>query len=311
MPRRTTAQPITSILCPVDFSPHSRAALEYAARVARDMRAPLTVLFVNDPLLSAVAAIELDARAVADRSAAELRGFIRKTIKPGARIDVRAEQAIGDPAKEILAVARRRRADLIVLGTEGLSGLKKLFFGSTALGVVHRTPIPVVLVTRSGLRARRTGRPAPWPGRRVLAPLDLGRQSEQDARSAAAIARHSNADLTLVHVVAPVQPPPWFSADAVTINRIRRTRARTRLDGIAAAVGVADARIMFGAPAEMIALAARQLKSDLVVMPLRGGDGLLRARPGSIAYRVLCDAHIPVLVLPPRRAKSARERRRS
>lgn len=58
----------------------------------------------------------------------------------------------------------------------------------------------------------------------------------------------------------------------------------------------------------MIAAAARAARSDLVVMSVRDGDGLLQARPGSIAYEVVCEARVPVLVLPPRRTRRAARR---
>lgn len=195
------ALPVTAILCPVDFSPHARAALRYAARIARDTGARLTALFVNDPLLVAAAAIKLGESEIERRSVVELQRFAARAVGGSfsseagrgraGRFAIRCEQTTGHAAAEILRVARRDRYDLIVIGTEGLSGVRKLFFGSTTHEVVRRASIPVLIVDR-------TIRPPPqggWPGRRLLAPLDLGRRSEYDAHVAAALARRTNAAL--------------------------------------------------------------------------------------------------------------------
>ena len=58
MSRDPAPRVFRSILCPVDFSPNSRAALRYAAMLARLSDAHLVVLFVDDPLLATAAAFE-------------------------------------------------------------------------------------------------------------------------------------------------------------------------------------------------------------------------------------------------------------
>ena len=69
-----------SILCPVDFSAQSRLALHAAARVADLCDANITVLFVEDPLLSRAASVRFDARALAKATEAELGRFVRRAI---------------------------------------------------------------------------------------------------------------------------------------------------------------------------------------------------------------------------------------
>ena len=132
-----------SILCPVDLSAASRAAARTAAVMADSFKAQVTVVFVDDPLLSQ-AAQRFDEDELARRTQAELTRFVQKAIgdRPGCRYEV----VNGDPATEILKAARRLKVDLIVMGTQGNRGPKRLFFGSTAATVVKRTTIPVLVV---------------------------------------------------------------------------------------------------------------------------------------------------------------------
>ena len=132
-----------SILCPVDLSAASRAAAKTAAVMADCFEARLTIVFVDDPLLSR-AAQRFDEDELARRTETELTRFVQKAIgdRPGCGYEI----VNGDPATEILKAARRLKADLIVMGTQGNRGPKRLFFGSTAATVVKRTTIPVLVV---------------------------------------------------------------------------------------------------------------------------------------------------------------------
>lgn len=137
-----------SILCPVDFSGPSRAALRHAAAIARRDRATLVVLYVNDPLLVASAAAALHDRQVVERSARTLTAFIERSVAARARAEIRvtSHAAIGYAPSTILKEARRRRSDLIVMGTHGASGVHRLLMGSTTLSVLMRTKVPVLAV---------------------------------------------------------------------------------------------------------------------------------------------------------------------
>lgn len=295
MPRRA-APLVSSVLCAIDFSPASRAAVRAAAAIARDTRAPLIALFVNDPLLVAAATIALDARALAERSTREVHRFVRQAVGGGPLPRLRAVVVAGDPGACIADTARRLRCDLIVIGAEGLSGLERVLFGSTTHAVVRRARVPVLIVDRRA--RRRVG--TRWPGRRLVVPVDLAPRSGHDVRAAAALAHASGASLVLVHVVTPAPAPAWYPVDAAIVDRVRVAHARTRLDALAATCG-AEARVLTGPLPATLARAAVEARADLVVMGLRGGDGLLRPRPGRIAYAVACDAHVPVYVVPGRR----------
>jgi nucleotide-binding universal stress UspA family protein len=152
--------PFRTILCPVDFSGPSRIALRYAAVVARMAGARMIVLFVNDPLLAAAAAATYDAQAVAHSTDVELKRFVRKALA-GRRVpaaSVRMSVAVGKPAQEIATAAEQLRADLVVMGTRGLSGAARLVLGSTTEQVLRRAGVPVLAVPPRAARLVRSKR---------------------------------------------------------------------------------------------------------------------------------------------------------
>lgn len=159
MTTRTQPHPFRSILCPVDFSEHSRAALRRAAALAAAGRGRVTALFVNDPLLIAAAAAAYDERLLATSTDSELRRFVTTSLPGAAARSVRYATAIGTPGREIVKLAAKLRVDLIVMGTHGLGAAGRLFFGSVTDYVLRHTPVPLLAVPPAASR-RRSG-----PGR--------------------------------------------------------------------------------------------------------------------------------------------------
>ena len=293
-----------SILCAVDFSAQSATALRHAAAMARRSRGRITVLFVNDPLLNtAAAAVAYDMRALARATLRELRSFVRRSLPRGASPSIRYLAALGTPAREILKTAAQRRSDLVVVGTEGLGGTRKLFFGSTTEQLLRQANIPVLAVPKSG----RTGAKTPargWPGTCLVAPNDLGSAAGADAEQAGEVARAFGADLILVHVIPTIQAPPWSRANLAAHYRMAIATAQDGLDALRSKVGgdvTTECRVEVGNPADEIAALAATRRAGLVVLTLRGGGGLLGSRPGTIAYHVLSHGVAPVLALPPQR----------
>ena len=276
----------------------------------------LTVMFVNDPLLLAAAnAAYKGRRRFIDRTNTELARFVKRAIgsEHGPHENVALLVGVGNPADEILAQAKRLRRDLIVMGSHGLSGVRKAFFGSTTEQVLRMAKVPVLAIPPS-VRAR-TQAAVPTDIARVIAPIDLAGEWQPDAVRAAQIAGEFDAPLVLVHVLAPAQTPPWLRAarrtnDSRRIDKATRAleRVRTRLF---ADLRSMSTKVLVGDPAHEIARLTTRPRS-LVVMSLRGTAGVWGMRRGSVAYHVLTHALTPLLALPRRRIGgrfSARARR--
>jgi nucleotide-binding universal stress UspA family protein len=216
--------------------------------------------------------------------------------------------AVGKPAPEILRVAVERGCDLIIMSSRGLSGVRKLFFGSTTERVLRETSVPV-LVTPP--RTMGPSGPAEIGGgiERALVPVDLSSLHAQ-MEASREIAAAFGASLLLMHVVEPTRGAPG-RLQLPRLDLERRTRAEQQLDELIASLPAgarAEALVTYGDPAEEIANVARDRRIGLVVMGLHSSP-MLGPRMGSVTYRVLCLVQSLVLAVPPAEAASPRTSR--
>ncbi len=147
---------IKSILFATDFSENSKWALTYALSFARKYEARLFILHVIQPPsypLGMYAEISFDAMDEFSRSMAEAAGKEMKRLRETELGDFQNYEILmitGTPFLEIIKTARGKKADLIVLGTHGRTGLDHVLFGSTAEKVVRQAPCPVLSVRLPG-----------------------------------------------------------------------------------------------------------------------------------------------------------------
>ena len=140
------------IMHATDFSKASQRAFGMAVGIAQLNRAELVLLHVLTPITSALigdhytdpslyAQMDSDAQRSAQSA---ISGLKRKAEK--ARVKVKTLLLRGTAAEQIVRAARRPRADLIVIGTHGRTGLSKLLLGSVAGRVVSTASCPVMTV---------------------------------------------------------------------------------------------------------------------------------------------------------------------
>ena len=143
------------ILVPVDFSPHSEAALVHAGMLAKCTGNPLLVLHVvHDPGEMPGYYAKMTKKKTLARMedlAAEMMGeFLGKVHKhnPGLKQIAKAETLLvsGLPVTRILQVIERTEPSMVVMGSKGQTGLKHLLMGSIAENIVQLAPVPVTIV---------------------------------------------------------------------------------------------------------------------------------------------------------------------
>lgn len=142
---------IQKILCPVDFSKNSEYALHYALALAERYEAELVLVHVMDyaamDILDYPSAFEFTAQINERmRQIAEERLNQLAETQRGDYTKISTRLATGTPFLEIVSLAREERADLVVMGTQGRTGLAQVFMGSVAEKVVRRAPCPVLTV---------------------------------------------------------------------------------------------------------------------------------------------------------------------
>lgn len=152
MTDKITRQPV---LVPVDFSPHSEAALLCAVDLAKCLGQPLLVLHVvhdpgSMPGYYGKALKKKQLHRIEDAAAEMLEEFLHAVGKRHHEFkklaDVESMLVKGLPSHRILEVAEQRSASMIVLGSRGLTGMQHLLIGSVAERIVHLAKVPVTVV---------------------------------------------------------------------------------------------------------------------------------------------------------------------
>jgi nucleotide-binding universal stress UspA family protein len=135
---------ITTILHPTDFSESSQAAFQLACALARDHGARV-IAFHGVPRPESFSGEALAGTFPGDYHTQHWEAL--RNIRPSyPEVGITHRLDEGDPTTLILQAARASRCDLIVMGTHGRTGLKRLLMGSVADQVVRKAPCPVLTV---------------------------------------------------------------------------------------------------------------------------------------------------------------------
>ena len=285
-----------AILAAVDFSGPSRTALQFAGRLAVQCGAALHVLYSEHTMLAEAARERgLD---LTGEARDELRRFTTSALGPQGDLDPQIHLATGPAAAAIEAGARRHGADLIVVGSHGMSPAARLVFGSTTQRTLRRSSVSVLVVPDSWVP------PAPGePGLSGMGPLvtavDFSDASIAAASAACGLATRLGTEVELVHAVPPLSVPGRWQAqaDAVVLNRV--AQARRELDALAQRLPspvVIRLKATDGPVPEVLAEAATAGggRHPILVLGRATRDG--GTAPGAIAYQTLSRAQVPVLM---------------
>jgi universal stress protein A len=147
---RSVSMKLKRILVPVDFSPLSKKALHYAARLAQQFGAEVNLFHVVEPEIPpAFDGFMIAPPVVSNQAGAictsQLKGLVNLVRKAGVE-QVNSTVRTGLAAFEIVEAAKDLDIDLIVIATHGYTGWKHFTIGSTAERVVRAAPCPVLVV---------------------------------------------------------------------------------------------------------------------------------------------------------------------
>ena len=291
------------VLCPVDLSASSFRALAHAVALAGWYDARLTVLHVV-PTFDPV----------------NVRGDLGEPIRmvnpmPGEQVIEEVRRAMGIPANAPNAVvvaesgdastaivghAVSTRADLIVMGTHGRRGFRRLLLGSVTETVLREAPCPVLTVPSSAHEASSEA----VTFKRILCPIDFSPSALQALGFALDLARQADGRVTLLHVVewlAEEEPKAlahfnvseyqgYLAADAVDRLRLlvsEESRTWVEIDNM----------VVLGRSHREILQAAETIPANLIVMGAQGRGGVGLALFGSTTQQVVRSAVCPVLTV--------------
>jgi nucleotide-binding universal stress UspA family protein len=136
--------PIRTIIHPTDFSDRSNYAFRLACSLARDHGSKLLVVHVLPPPAVAYGEVITGLSDAMYREQAKQQ--LEKLMPTDPKVTIEHQLLDGDPAAEVIELARQTHADLIVMGTHGRGGLGRLLMGSVAEQIVRKAPCAVLSV---------------------------------------------------------------------------------------------------------------------------------------------------------------------
>jgi nucleotide-binding universal stress UspA family protein len=297
---------IKQILCPIDFSETSRHALEQAAAIAGWYRARLHVLHVYEPVFAPIPGLPVPDDRVPEYELQRVRDEVAAFLQAmGGGIDADVVVGVGQPPTTIVDRAAALSVDLIVIGTNGASGLEHLLIGSVTEKVLRKAACPVLTVPP---RAQATSH---LPFTRVLCAVDFSDWSLAAVDYALSLAAESGAALDLLHVVEwpwEEPPPPAFSElppeQAAALLEFRRNlvaSATRRLESLVSKAltdrCAVTVQIAHGKPYVETLRLAGDIAADLIVLGVHGRHRLDLAVFGSTTNQVVRQATCPVLTV--------------
>ncbi len=283
------------ILCPVDLSEHAVLALKYAAAGARAFQASLTVLQALEvdlpPYFTPGQMPELSrtTRQALEVARQDLARHVQAVLGDAAGgLPLRILTAAGHPTDVILDTAEREAANLLIMGTRGRGGARRVLLGSVTENVVRQARRPVFVARPQQHGFLAPGQPGAWPElRRVLCAVVPGAAADPALLTAAAVATRFGAELTALHVVE--------SPDAAA------EPAREALCAWLPAVVhhcTVQPMVRRGRAADQIVAYAAETAQDLIVLAARARPERPGLFHGTTTDQVLRQAPVPVLVVP-------------
>lgn len=157
------------ILVPTDFGPHAAQALRYAAALAGRFHAHLLVIYADtfvspvDFMAGGGGALAVSREELIDGALEQLQRFVRTNVGDDAvACDFRV--VLSTPGSAIPEVVHQTGANLIVMGTRGRTGLRRLLIGSVTETVMRTATVPVIAVHQSSVVDDRIRVIAKWAG---------------------------------------------------------------------------------------------------------------------------------------------------
>ena len=317
---------IRNILVPVDFSEMSEPAIETAQPLAQRFGAAIHLAHVQEyfypvgfmapgaPVPMSMITFRKDE---ADRIRRQLRELAKQHGIPITNCHIRNDVPVFNG---VCKVARRIKADLIVIQTRGHTGMARFFEGSHAERIVQHSPCPVLVARKQRRKAGRIpsgARPVASIDS-ILVPVDFSQSSFEALEYAIEFAERVAARLIVFHAMHLGYA---FTADGyamVDLSVLMKDARRDAEQQMQEFVRLAKFRgvkfetaVKIAPPASEICVFADQRDVDLIITATHGRTGLKHLLMGSVAEQVVRHARQAVLVVPShpetRTAKLTRE----
>ncbi|HQU47333.1 MAG TPA: universal stress protein [Pirellulales bacterium] len=305
-----TPESFQNILLATDFSESAATGLETAVSLARQCGAKLTVAHVIRDVSVSFAMLDYGTAWQAlpedlgrlqtelrDDAEQRLQSLLAEHQQTG--VEIASQVLVGVPYIALIEAVQQNAFDLVVVGTRGMSAVKRVFVGSTATRLARACPVPV-WIARQGL---------PGETQSILVPLDFSPIGDRLLATAAVLAKSLRAKLHLLHVydIEELYGVPPISDDTrAELSYYRRRARRLALEKLEQSLeamgldhGTATLHVTQGVPHQAINATARKLDVGLILMGSIGRSGLSGLLIGNTAEKVLHTSDRSLLVVKP------------
>jgi len=280
-----------NILVGYDDSEYSKAALVEALHIGRNKDSVVTMLHsvFHDSEEFSASPDQLEEKLQKGRDVClRARDMYSKEFST----NIHCEVVQGEPHEEIPAKARVMSADLIVMGTYGRKGLRKMIMGSVTSGVILDATCDVLVIKRPCDECIGTYRS-------ILVPYD-GSDTAKKAIARAAEFNEPDVSVTLLYVIPRYEEIVGFIKTESIREKLLAEARNIVHEGekIASEKGMnVNTMVEEGTPVSKIVAVAEGLKNDLIIMGSHGWSGVDKAIIGSTAERTIMHSNTPVLVV--------------
>jgi nucleotide-binding universal stress UspA family protein len=198
----------------------------------------------------------------------------------------------GLPADQILAYARERQVDRIVMGTHSPGPIGKLLVGSVAEAVLRTAVVPVYIVGPEVV----DGSYRNFATKTILCALSMLDTSHVVTAFAAELAAQHSARLILQHVIRPQDTHEVLAGR--TISDIERDLLRMVPEEFQDRISV-QAIVVPGDPTQELLYQSRAQKADLIVLGAQGASAFAAITRHGVVYKLLAHSYVPVMTLSP------------
>jgi nucleotide-binding universal stress UspA family protein len=286
---------LQNILVATDFSGCAESAVKYALGMAHRYGSTLHMVHVL-PEMPFAESPDPDPDRIRRSAQQKLANMVASEAFRGIRHTETIEE--GEVAQVLTDLGIAEAIDLIVMGTQGRSGIGKFLLGSVAEEAFRAALCPVLTVGPHVTRGAGSAKL-----QHILYATDFGPESAHGLPYALSLAEENHARLTMLHVahepgVALPEPVagslPVIAPDAEVANDQRQLR-----DLVPRGIALwhePEFLVQFGPPVETILAAAAQ-DVDMIVLGVKRPAALTKHLGSGVAYRVVCEAPCPVLTV--------------
>lgn len=299
---------VNKILVPIDFSKYSDYAADHALFLAEKYNAEVTLLhavvlhYADAGEKEYLEAYETAYRHREEESFRRLRKTIAAVEQPALEINSKVIRGFNAADAILEFIQNNKGYDLVVMGTHGRSGFKRMLYGSVAEKVVRLSPIPVITTHRPLKK---------FAIEKILVPVDFSEYSARAVGAALALKKKFNSQLIFIHVIDDAIHPSFYAANLniFDLNPGIKDHSMKRLRAFVDSEKDCSFMVVSGTPSKEIASAATALNVDLILVGTRGLTGLEHWLLGSTAERVVHMAEMPVLTVGRRKSEMNTDRK--